>query len=71
MADHSVWVGCPASSAIGGRRTTRLRIGLPSATAMGDGKHRTIGVQDLGIASIASGRRGGWRRGASPAHVYC
>jgi hypothetical protein len=57
MTDHGVRVGCPANSTRE-RQSTWLRVGLTSTTAMGHGKHRAIGVQDLRIPSIASRRRG-------------
>ena len=44
MADHGVWIGCSAGSAVDRRRGTWLRVGLTSATTVGDGKHRAISV---------------------------
>src|SRR3989441_9848415 len=41
MADHGFCVRCPADSAREWQ-ATRLRVGLTSTTAMGDGKHRVI-----------------------------
>jgi len=70
VADHGVCIRRSASGA-GGRWATWHGIGLTSATPVGDGKRRAVCVQDLGIASIASGRRRGSRTVASAPDVYC
>ncbi len=69
MADHSVWVGQPTSSARVWRSTWH-GVGLASTTAMRHGKYNVIGVHDFSIASVTSRRRRRPSR-ASAAHVDC